>query len=814
MEAKYHRNTDNTGTVDTGRKEEKQENPLGFKEMLEKYVLIHWKWYVLSVSIALLIGLVYVRSQPETFSVNTKLLIRGQYDMAGTELALLRGAAPGRLSFYRLTTESELIKSQALMERVVYNLDLYTTYTSSRFLRQKDLYDYTPFEVHIDSVSLYRLQSSMSIVITPEDDNTHTVVIDGSTRTINKFPYHVKVPQGVISIYRKERVPLSNKPIYVTITNPVKMAKQISNSIYTSTGEQVDIMHASITTGHPKKGGDILRAVIDLYNKDAIDDINRSALNTIYFIDERMVNINQELFDVEIEAEKYKQAHKITDVPSAAQRYLTRDVSFEMRDVDADMQLSMIQFVEKFIDNPTNDFELIPDLGLTDPSLSARVRGYNDLITKRDRLSSSSSAANPIIKSIIEQLEISREAIREGISNNRRAIEVSKSDIGDQAAFSKAKLYEIPRQQREYLGIQRQLQIKEQLFMFMMQKREEASLTMAIAVDKAKILTPPDNAVLTGPQTKITLLIAMLIGLVLPLAIIFLLDWIDNTIKSPADIERLCKIPILSELGHNTSSEIILDHDDIKSSDSELFRLLRTRLQFVMNNGTENEKVILVTSTVPSEGKSYVSANLGISLSKIGKKIILLGMDLRKPQIAKQFKLTKKEGISSYLSGMETNINNLIDTSEDYPNLSFIAAGIIPPNPNELLMSENLDKMIDYLRKEYDYIVIDSAPLGAVSDTLLINRVTDIVLYVCRMKYSDISNMIFINRLYDDNALKNPYLLLNDMKLESKYYYHRGYGYGYNYGYNYNYGYGYGRTYGSYSANNRSRRSWFKNRIK
>ena len=811
MEAKYHRNIDNTGTTNTVSTDEKSVNPLGLKEMLEKYVMIHWKWYLLSMAIASLIGLVYVRSQPETFSVDAKLLIRGQYEMAGTELALLR-SAPGRLSYYKLPTENELIKSQALMERVVYELDLHTTYTSTRFLRKKDLYDYAPFEVKIDSVSLSRLQGSLSMVITPEGDNAHTVTIGGSKITLNKFPYHVKIPQGVVSIYRRESVPLSNKPLYVTITNPVKMAKQLSNSVSTSKAEQIDIMHVSITTGHPKKGGDILRAVIDFYNWDAIDDINRSAMNTVHFIDERMVDISKDLSDVEIKAEEYKQAHRITDVPSAAERYLSRDERFEMRDVDTDMQLSMIKWVGDFITNPTNDFEQIPNLGLTDPGISAKVREYNNLIERRDRLSSTSSAENPIMKQLADQLGITRETLKEGIANNRRALEISKSDISDQTAISKAKLYEIPRQQREYLSIQRQQTIKEQLFMFMMQKREEASLTMALAVDKAKILTPPDNAVLTGPNTRFTLIIALLIGLILPLTIIFLLDWIDNTIKSPADVERLCKVPILSELGHNISGDIILDHDNTKNSDSELFRLLRTRLQFVLNGDTE--KVVLITSTVPSEGKSYVSANLAISLSKIGKKIILLGMDLRKPQIAKQFKLAKKEGISSYLSGMETNIENLIETAEDFPNLNFISAGIIPPNPNELLMSENLDKMIDYLRKEYDYIVIDSAPLGAVSDTLLINRVADIVVYICRMKHSDISNMIFINRLYDDNALTNPYLVINDMKLESRYYYHRGYGYGYNYGYGYGQGYGYGRTYGSYSANNRNRRSWFRNRKK
>ncbi|MDR0812194.1 MAG: polysaccharide biosynthesis tyrosine autokinase [Paludibacter sp.] len=807
MEAKYHRDIENSGASNVAAKEEKQNNPLGFKELLEKYVLIYWKWYALSVAVALLIGLIYVRTQPETYAVQARLLIKNQG--AGiSETALLRqaNASPERLLYSRLDTESELIRSQVLMERVIHKLGLHTTYTSARFLRQKDLYNYSPFEVKIDSVSLYRLQKDLGIVITPKNDGSFEVEVGDTKKEIKKFPYHVKVTQGVVSVYRREWVPITNRPLYVSITNPIRMAKILSGRVSANVEGRVEIMNLGITTGHPRKGGDILLTLLTYYNQDAINEINRSAINTINFIDERMITITQELSDVEGQAEEYKQEKGITDVQSSAQRYLSRDERFEMRSVDADMQLSMIKYVEEFIADPRNDFMLIPDLGLTDPSLSTVVRNYNDLIMTRDRLADGSSAENPTLKRVNTQLGQTRDAIKASIVNNRRILELSKQEISTQSEISQAKIYEIPRQQREFLSIQRQQQVKEQLYVFMLQRREEASLTMALAVDKAKILTPPDNAVLTGPNTKMTLLLALIIGLLVPFVIVFLLDWLDNTVQSHTDVEKICKLPVLTELGHNLSGEIILDHDSSKSADVELFRLLRTRLQFVLGNEGKGGKVALITSTEPGEGKSYISANLSISLSKTGKKVIFLGMDLRKPQLVKLFRLEKKEGISSYLSGMVTDYRDLIETKDEYPNLAFMHAGIIPPNPNELLMSDNLSKMINDFKKVYDYVIIDSAPLGAVSDTLLINRIADIVLYVCRINYSDISNLIFLNRLYDDKSLNNPYLILNDMKLESRYYYHRGYGYGY--------GYGYGHYYYSdgIRKSKKTPSSWFRKR--
>ena len=319
--------------------------------------------------------------------------------------------------------------------------------------------------------------------------------------------------------------------------------------------------------------------------------------------------------------------------------------------------------------------------------------------------------------------------------------------------------------------------MKESLYLFLLQKREEASLTMAITVPKGRVLNTPDTGEQTGPRSKIIMGIFFLLGLAFPLLIIFLRDLINTTISNRAQVEKLSDVPILSELGHNTTGQVIIDHSSNTDSNAELFRLLRTKLQFTLDY--PSQKVMMVTSTEPGEGKSYVSLNLAISLSITGKKVMLMGLDLRKPQLKKHLNLDGEEGMSSILSGHVSDYRSIIQHVAAYPTLDVIPGGVIPPNPNELLMSKRLDELVEKLRDEYDYIVIDTAPVGAVSDSFLIDRVVDIAIYMCRMDYSDKRNIEFLNHVKADKTLKRPYLVINDVNMQSKYYYHRGYSYGY-----------------------------------
>jgi tyrosine-protein kinase Etk/Wzc len=407
----------------------------------------------------------------------------------------------------------------------------------------------------------------------------------------------------------------------------------------------------------------------------------------------------------------------------------------------------------------------------------------------RDRVATGSSDQNPALKTLTQQINTTRKAIQASISNNRKGLQITNSDLTSQNSQMQSKIRDIPRQEREYIEIKRQQQVKASLYLFLLQKREEASLNMAVTVPKGRVLNTPDDAAKVGPNRNMILLVFLILGLLIPALIIYLLDLLDNSIRNREDVEKKSKIPVITELGHNTTDSIIIDNTPNASSNSELFRLLRTKLQFTLDH--PKEKVILVTSTMSGEGKTFVSINLSVMLSLADKKVLLMGMDLRKPQLAKHFGVELKDGLTAYLSGQKTDYKSLLYKPTEFPMLHILPAGVIPPNPTELIMKNRLDTLIAELKEQYDFIVIDTAPVGAVSDTFLIDRVANLTLYVCRAGYTDIRNLEFVNRIKDEKTLKNMFFVVNDVDLEAnRYSYHRKYGYGYGYGNKYGYGYG------------------------
>lgn len=762
-----------------------QEKPVNWRELYEKYI-VYWKWILASVIVALVLGFFYSRTQSNVYELNTNILVVDQSKSGGmNEVSMLKqlDIFGSGSSLSMVNNENEVIKSTALMKRVVNELELHTNYTSTSFLKKIDLYTDAPYYVRMDSMSLVHLQSALVLDIEPIDGG---LSIKGSYKDttfrqkIKQLPALLNTPAGVISISLRQGKTLPGEDIQVTISNPSGVARYLATkALTTEVTKQVDVINLTIKVSNVQKGKDILNTLTDIYNQDAIEQINRSANNTAEFIDSRLKLLSGELSEVESNVENYKQENQLTNINTDAELYLKRNDEFDQKRITVETQISLIKFIEDFINKPANRYALIPNLGLTDVGLVAVIQKYNELLMTRERVADGSSEENPTLRNLNQQILSSRKAIQVSIANSRKGLEISKRELDQQNRMAVSKIRDLPRQEREFIEIKRQQQVKESLYLFLLQKREEASLTMAVTVPKARILNTPDDAAQVGPRTKIIMAIFFILGLAFPLLIVFIKDMINTSVTSRAQIEKLTDVPILSELGHNATGEIIINHASNTDTNAELFRLLRTKLQFILD---PTQKVILVTSTEPGEGKSYLSINLAISLSMAGKKAIILGLDLRKPQLKKHFKLEDEAlGLSTYLSGHETDYKKLIQRVHvsDYPTLDILTAGVIPPNPNELLMNERLDLLIAALRKEYDYIIIDTAPVGAVSDTFLIDRVADISLYICRMDYSDKRNLDFLNHVKAEKTLKRPYLVINDLNMESKYYYHRGYSFGY-----------------------------------
>lgn len=773
---------------------ESQEKPIDWRELYEKYI-VYWKWIVVSVFLALLVGLYYSRKQENVYELKSTVLVVDQSKNGGmNEMSMLKqldAMGIGTTSSTMVNDEDQVIHSTTLMKRVVKQLELYTTYSHKVYLKTHELYTASPLYVRLDSIDLTRLNGSLEMEISPGkegkvsiDGNFHNNQ-DGISNTIpfeaevNRLPARIKTPAGMLNILLRNGKTFPDEVINVKIYDPNAVAKYlVEKALTTDVTKMVDVINLTLQTNNIRKGQDILNTLMAIYNQDAIEQVNQSAINTASFIDSRLKLLSVELGEVEKNVEDYKQKNKLTDIDADAQIYLDKSNVYDQQQVVVETQLHLINYVEQFISSPANKGALIPNLGLTDVGLMAVIEKYNELLMTRNRIASGSSNENPTLKTLNQQIQSARKAIEVSIGNSRKGLQIANKDLTVQNALSLSKIQNIPRQEREFIEIKRQQQVKETLYLFLLQKREEASLNMAVTVPKGRILNTPDDALKTGPHTSIIMLVFLFLGLVIPLLIIFIKDLINTSVSSRAQVEKLTDVPILSELGHNATGEIIIDHASNTDSNAELFRLLRTKLQFALDFPTQ--KVVMVTSTEPGEGKSYVSINLAISLSMTGKKVIILGMDLRKPQLKKHFNLENESlGMSSYLSGHELDYKKLIQKVKGYATLYTITAGIIPPNPNELLMSDRLDTLIGILRNEYDYIVIDTAPVGAVSDTFLIDRVTDISLYMCRMEYSDKRNLEFLNHVKAEKTLKRPYLVINDMNMESKYYYHRGYSYGY-----------------------------------
>lgn len=775
--------------------QELQEKPIDWREIFERNN-ISFKWIIFSIITALFLGAVYVRMQNDVYELKSSVLIIDQARNGQmNEMSVLKqldavGMGGGR-STSMVNNEEQVLKSTALMKRVVNELELYTTYTHREFLKTEELYTTCPIYVGIDSSSLAQLKSVLTLSIQHEDGQ---LFIQGKYKESNftlradKLPATLKTPAGNVTFKLRDGKTFPDETIKVNINVPTKVAKSLSErALSTEVGKMVDVIDLTLQASSIQKGQDILNTLAAIYNQDASEQNNLSAINTAKFIDVRLKLLAKELSDVESDIESYKRTNKLTDIDEDAKLFLKKNDVYDQQQIEVEIQQHLIKYVEEFIHNPANSKALIPNLGLKDIGLVAVIQKYNELVMNRERIARGSSEENPGLITLNQEISTTRKAIQTSIANTKKGLQISNTDLTSQNLMMQSKIREIPRQEREFIEIKRQQQVKESLYLFLLHKREEASLNMAITVPKGRILNTPDDGVKVGPRTLPIMLIFLALGLFIPFIYILIKNLLNTTLTSRSQIEKLTKVAILAELGHNTTGDIIIDHKATNNVNAELFRLLRTKLQFVLDY--PSQKVVMVTSTEPGEGKTYVSINLAITLSLTDKKVLLIGLDLRKPQLANHFKFNAPIGVTSYLSGSESDCKPFIHSLKNYPFLDILPAGAIPPDPNELLLKKRLDTLIAELKETYDYIIIDTAPVGAVSDSLIVNRLVDVNLYVCRAGYSDIRNMEFLNHIKTEGTLTRPYLLINDIDLESKYYYQRGYHYGYGHKYGYNYGY-------------------------
>ena len=584
--------------------------------------------------------------------------------------------------------------------------------------------------------------------------------------------------------------------IRAVVSRPFGVAKGYQGALSIApTSRTTSVAVVSLMNTNIQRARDFINKLMEMYNRNTNNDKNKVAEKTREFINERIKIIDEELGSTEDKLEAFKRNAGLTDISSDAQLAVSGNAEYEKRRVDNGTQINLVRDLIKYINNPLNEYELLPgNIGLSDAGLTTQIGRYNELIIERKRLLRTSTESNPMIVNLDTSIRAMKSNVQAAINGTLQGLLIVKADLEREAGRFSRRISDAPGQERQYVSIARQQEIKAGLYLMLLQKREENAITLAATANNAKII---DEPVATGgplsPKPNMIYMIALVLGVGMPVGVIFLIGLTKFKIEGRGDVEKLTRLPIVGDVPlTNEKAGSIAVFENQNTLMSETFRHIRTNLQFMLEN---DQKVILVTSTVSGEGKSFISSNLAISLSLLGKRVIIVGLDIRKPGLNKIFNIPRKEqGITQYLSNPEKNLMDFVQPSDVSKNLYILPGGIVPPNPTELLARDGLDKAIETLKKNFDYVILDTAPAGMVTDTLLVGRVADLSVYVCRADYSRKAEFTLINELAADNKLPNICTIINGLDLKKKKYgYYYGYGkYGKYYGYGKRYGYGYG----------------------
>lgn len=578
------------------------------------------------------------------------------------------------------------------------------------------------------------------------------------------------------------------------------MLKEYVNSLSIApTSKTTSVVVISLENTNTRRGRDYINKLLEMYNINANNDKNEVAQKTAEFIDERIGIISKELGSTEQDLENFKRSAGITDLNSEAQIALTGNAEYEKKRVENQTQINLVMDLQRYMKG--NEYEVLPsNIGLQDAASAGAIDRYNQMLVERKRLLRTSTENNPTIINLDTSIRAMRTNVQATLDATLKGLQITKEDLAREASRYSRRINDAPTQERQFVSIARQQEIKSGLYLMLLQKREENAITLAATANNAKIIDEAladDNPI--SPKKTIVYLAALVLGVGLPVGVIYLIGLTKFKIEGRADVEKLTSLPVVGDIplaDEKTGSIAVFENQN--NLMSETFRNVRTNLQFMLENG---KNVILVTSTISGEGKSFISANLAISLSLLGKKVVIVGLDIRKPGLNKVFNIPKKEhGITQYLTNTTANLMDFVQPSDINKNLFILPGGTVPPNPTELLARGGLEKAIETLKANFDYVILDTAPVGMVTDTLLIGRVADLSVYVCRADYTHKAEFTLINELAENNKLPNLCIAVNGLDLNSrKYGYYYGYGkYGkyYGYGKRYGYGYGYGEKHG------------------
>ena len=808
-------------------------------------LILNWKWFVLSLIICMGAAHIYLRYATPIYQSAAKLLIKddegsgsrrgGNSIQSATNLGIISNSNG-------IDNEMEILKSRTLAQQTVYDLKLYVNYRHEGKLKDHVLYGDQEVNIDMDLEHLKKLNAPMNLKITREGRNYHVtgsyyVPIDNNSfkpeavnidKTFSALPATIGTRVGVVRFTQNGNYMLRDgESLKATMIAPeIAAGKYVGNLNVTESSKTTTIVDLVLNDEIPQRAIDYLKQLAIVYNRQANEDKNEIAVLTEQFINQRLEKINAELGSTEGQLENYKKRNNMVELKTNATQAVANADQYAQKLSEANTQVALLDELTKYMNEPSNRHQPIPsNVGLSDASATSLINEYNKIALQRNQLLHSASENSPTVTPLTAQLDDLNSSIKRAMTQARAGLKIQRNSIAAQAGKYEGQINNTPEQERMLTQIGRQQEVKSGLYLMLLQKREENSISLAATADKGKLIDTPVFAGKVTPKNSIIMLIALILGLAIPAGILFLLEFFRYKIEGHNDVEKLTNLPIIADVAiaserAKTKADVVV-HENKNNLMEEIFRSLRTNLQFLLK---QHDKVIMFTSTTSGEGKTFIASNVAISFALLGKKVILVGLDVRKPRLAELFEIDDHHhGITNLLVKDEVNwsdVKEQIIPSGINDKLDILMAGPVPPNPGELVTRESLDQTMEQLKEHYDYILIDTAPVGLVTDTLALGRISNATVYVCRADFTQKASFGLINSLSMEKKLPNMSIVLNGVDLSKKKYgYYYGYGkygkygkYG-NYGmygskgkYGYkSYGYGSYGSYGSYGNYSKSR---------
>lgn len=799
-------------------------------------LILNWKWFVLSLIICMGAAHIYLRYATPIYQSAAKLLIKddegsrssfkgGNSIMSATNLGIISNSNG-------IDNEMEILKSRTLAQQTVYDLKLYVNYRHEGKLKDHILYGDQEVNIDMDLEHLKKLNAPMNLKITREGRNYHVtgsynVPIDNNSfnpeavnidKTFSALPATIGTRVGVVRFTQNGNYMLRDgESLKATMIAPeIAAGKYVGNLNVTESSKTTTIVDLVLNDEIPQRAIDYLKQLAIVYNRQANEDKNEIAVRTEQFINQRLEKINAELGSTEGQLENYKKRNNMVELKMNATQAVANADQYAQKLSEANTQVALLDELTRYMNEPSNRHQPIPsNVGLSDASATSLINEYNKIALQRNQLLHSASENSPTVTPLTAQLDDLNSSIKRAMTQARAGLRIQRNSIAAQAGKYEGQINNTPEQERMLTQIGRQQEVKSGLYLMLLQKREENSISLAATADKGKLIDTPVFAGKVTPKNYMIMLIALILGLAIPAGILFLLEFFRYKIEGHNDVAKLTDLPIIADVAiaserAKTKADIVV-HENKNNLMEEIFRSLRTNLQFLLK---QHDKVIMFTSTTSGEGKTFIASNVAISFALLGKKVVLVGLDVRKPRLAELFEIDDHHhGITNLLVKDEVNwsdVKEQIIPSGINDKLDILMASPVPPNPGELVTRESLEQTMEQLKEHYDYILIDTAPVGLVTDTLALGRISNATVYVCRADFTQKASFGLINSLSMEKKLPNMSIVLNGVDLSKKKYgYYYGYGKYGKYGKYGNYGmygskgkygyksYGYG-SYGSY----------------